>query len=121
MIPREIFRKIRQAKLRPYRPAAKSDTGTSLKSPPESVGIPTRVPNGYHPDFVTFNREVNAIFKTRHPRVADCIGFFLEEFRVLFDSLKQSVQLIVEFAPLAWLPAFVPLQSPKIIQIGGGI
>ena len=119
MIPREILKKIRQIELRTNRILSETLTSVLSKSPTESVRISVWMPNGDHPNFHPFDCEVNPVFKPRHARFADSVGFFLKQFGILFDALKQREKFGVKFPAQSGLALFVPVQGLQVIQIGG--
>jgi hypothetical protein len=91
----------------------------SLQSLDERIGIPAGMPDGEHTNFIAFDPEINSVFESGHPRLANESGFFLKKFGVLFDAFKQRQKFGVEFLSQARLPLFIPFQSLKIVKVGG--
>jgi hypothetical protein len=91
----------------------------SFEPLPQRVGIPAGMPDGEHTNFIAFDPEINSVFESGHPRLANESGFFLKKFGVLFDAFKQREKFGVEFLPQTRLPFFIPFQRLKVISVGG--
>ena len=87
-----------------------------LESLPKGVRIAAWVINGEHAYFVAFDRKINSVSKARHACPAHRTGFPEEKFRILANTLKESLDFRFKFATQSGLLLFVPRKSLQVVS-----